>query len=1125
MISNHTSCAFRTFAIACLVVVSSNVSAQTKPNVIVIVADDAGYADFGFMDGLSGTTSQVPTPNLNALASRGVTFSRAYVGQSCQPTRAALVTGGYQNRIGNEVVGNNLTSANGPFEGVPTESTTIWESMKSVGYQTAAVGKWHLGQIEDTPQQLGNRPQNQGVDDFFGIWHGSRTYNVGNTGLPQTQLLREATVSPGGVKTDTVVEGNFSGQDFTETIGQYAVDYIADRHDDPEPFFLYQSFTAPHTPLYNSPDFNDPRLSGLSGIQKQYGSMMLTMDKEIGRILGRLDDPNGDGNTADSIADNTMVMFINDNGGADAQSSSPNGANNGVLRRGKGSPYEGGIRVPMIIAGAGVSPTAQGTVYSAPVHGVDILPTAFAAGGGTNGTAADGVNLLPHINGQIATNPHEVIVHKHRTMFAVIKDDWKLVWSGGSPSTNYQLYNVTNDISETNNISGANPALVAELSRDLTDYESEFDKPRYAILGQTVDATINLFDHFKFRPDEGGLQGEQLIIGGSVGDGDFEVASPASGPQLYTESPNWFNASGSEGINFTNDSQMGGSSQPGSRGGMPFNDRVQVNNTGHTVGSAGEVFDLSYDFGAGGAGANWNGDEAMRLFLFTTDDTVNGNLTTSDITIVAEEEYSINRAGDGQWTTREADGFYTATAGDVGKELFLGMVFEDASGATLFPRIDVIELIANGTGGGGSSVTSWSRSGAWFEGGTSNVETMFHSDAFAGAVLEFPTTDGFSYTSNNDMVRSTGQAFMMNSLVLSGAFSGTATQSATIEGNEVLLTDSLDGVAPTLVVGATNSGSASYSFQIDLDLVLYDNLQLVGDGDAEVRINGQIRDYFDPRGITKQGQSTVTLTAVNTYSGDTVIEAGTLALAGNASIASSTVIDVQTGATLDASGLNGGSLQVGADQTLKGAGLVVGDVSSAADSSVSPGQGVGHLTIEGAYEQANTASLLIEIGSAIDFDRLLVTGAVQLNGGELVVTLEGGYSPAAGSVFDVLDFASLSGDFGSVVLPELAEGLAWSTSGLLVSGELAVILPGDYNADGLVDAADYTVWRDNQGASAGSLPNDADGGVIGQAQYVTWASNYGAVGTPATSQSTSVPEPGSGLLVLLGGLVARRFHR
>lgn len=1003
-------------AIALASFLAGGASAADKPNVIVIVADDAGYADFGFSDGISGTTSQIPTPNLDALAARGVRFSRAYVAQSCQPTRAALVTGGYQNRIGNEVVGDNI-------QGLPASATTIFDRMQSVDYTTSAVGKWHLGSVAG-PQ--GNRPETQGVDEFYGIWHGSRTYALGNAGLPQTQLLRESIVAGDGSFTDTVVESAHSGEYITNTFGQYGIDFIADHHNDADPFFLYQSFTAPHTPLQNSPDFNDPRLAGLSGTRKTYGSMMLTMDKEIGRILDRLEDPDGNGNTSDSIADNTMIVFVNDNGGADAGSSSPNGADNGHFRAGKGTPYEGGIRVPMIIAGAGVNASAQGTTYNKPVHGVDILPTAFATGGGSLGPAdpgIDGVNLLPFINGTDTSDPHEVLVNRHRKQFTVIKGDWTFVNAGGSSTSSHRLYNLATDIGQQTNVAGANPEVVAELTRVLTDHEAEFDKQRHAILGRTAEATINLFDHFKFRPTPGGGIGEVVIIEGSTGNGDFEDSEPASGPINYENTMNWFNAGGAETINFTNDSQTGGSSQSGSRAGMPFQNRTQVNNTGHTITAAGEVFDLSYDFGAGGALANWTGDETMSLFLFTASTTVDGNITTSSITELVSDDYSIDRAGDGQWTTRTSDGFYTSTAADIGKEVFLGMVFDDPSGPLLFPRIDVIRLAATGSGGPAVATTNWSQGGAWFEAGTSAVETMFNSDAFAGAVLEFGTSDTFSYISNNDMVRETGLEFMLNKIILGGTFNGTQNHSATIEGNDLLFTKSLDGTGPQITVDASGGGANSFSFSIDLNLIMHADLEITGDGDSEVTVNGVVSDYFAPRNLTKSGSSSVVLTGENTYQGDTSVEGGTL-------------------------------------------------------------------SITTAYLE-DDADVYLTTGAVFDLD---------FNGQDTIDSLFiDGVSQATGT-------------WGALNSGAMNESALFTGSGLLLVSTLAG-LSGDYNNDGVVDAADYTVWRDNLGAAAGTLPNDVDGGQIGSAQYQTWKANYGT--TLGAGSAGSIPEPGTAFLIAI----------
>lgn len=188
--------------------------------------------------------------------------------------------------------------------------------------------------------------------------------------------------------------------------------------------------------------------------------------------------------------------------------------------------------------------------------------------------------------------------------------------------------------------------------------------------------------------------GTMTIVGGTTGDGDFEAAGSAAGAAQYVASPDWFNAQGAETINFTNTTQMGGSSQPNSRGGMPFQNRTQVNGTGYTIASAGEVFCLSYDFGAGGGLLAWNGggDETLRTFLFTASIPVDGNLTTAEMTELGGDDYDIDRAGDGQWTTRSVPVFYTSTAADVGQTVYFGMQFLNDTGNDLFPRIDVVNL-------------------------------------------------------------------------------------------------------------------------------------------------------------------------------------------------------------------------------------------------------------------------------------------------------------------------------------------------------------------------------------------------------------------------------------------------
>lgn len=898
------------FCVALCLLLNS-ASAQTAPNVIVIVSDDAGYADFGFMDGLSGTTSQIPTPNLDALAARGVKFSRSYISPVCQPSRAALVTGGYQNRIGNEFIGNNYYLASQGFapdgvpEGVPADTITIFERMKSVGYSTTAIGKWHLGQTEETPTTAGNRPEHQGVDEFFGFWQGSRSYNVG---VFNSQLgrLRRTVVDPNGVVTDTNEEGTFAGQNLTNVLGQLAVDYIGEHHDDPNPFFMYHSFTAPHTPMHNSPDFNDPRLAGLSGIQKQYGSMMLTMDKEIGRIVDALEDPDGDPNTDNSIADETLIVFINDNGGATNPSPTPNGSDNGFLRRGKSSMYEGGIRVPMIISGAGIDPNSEGTIYDGLVHAVDILPTAFAAGGGVFGPeedSIDGVNLLPFINGEDASATHDVLVQRYGTEFAVVTQDWKLVWWGDQPAVTPELFNLATDVSETTNVAAANPTIVEELQRHLTDHEVEFDKPRFEELGDRSGLTINIFDRFAFNP-------------GTV-----------------------------------------------------------------------------------------------------------------------------------------------------------------------------------------SATINWSDAGSWFEAGTSNVDTLLHTDAFAGAVLEFPTTDNISYVATNDMTRSTGLEFMLNKIVLNGQFAGTSNRSATINGNDLLFANDLDGAAPQIALEATSSGGHNFSYSIDMNLVMYDDLTIGGNGNAELTIKGKIRDYFSPRNLRKSGTSTVYLEGNNTFAGSTVIEEGTLALLGNASLDNASQIEVSAGAEFDVTGTTSGGYALASNQTLLGSGTVLGDIAVVSGAIVAPGPLFGDLSVDGSVSLEPGSRIEIDLGpgalAGTDYDLLDVSGVLDLLGGELAISLEAGFMPSLGDSFEIFNFTSFTGDFDSYDLPMLASGLTWDIDSLFSSGGILQVVAdgtgGDFNADGRIDALDFLKWQREDGSSAA---------------LAAWEAQYLA-GSSAGELASAVPEPSS----------------
>ena len=480
--------------------------AHAQSNVVVIITDDAGWADFGFMNPITGGNTLMVTPNLNALASQGVVFSNAYTGAVCSQSRASIASGQYGGRFGYEnntlsdtsVIGTTLT------QGLPVAVKTTFEYMKDLNYTTGVIGKWHLGEHADnvsgnTLIEPGNRPSQQGVDEFFGLLGGSRGYFAGSqTG--SGRLITES-LNANGIVQQTVVENQFTGQYVTDILGEQSAQFISDHADDANPFFLYHSFTSPHTPMnvnnVKASDYNDPRIAGITNTNKRIlAANMLAMDRAVGTILDALDDPDANPATNDSIRDDTLILFINDNGG-DCCDGDINYANNGPLKNGKGTNWEGGIRVPMIIAGAGVSPGAVGTVYDAPVHSIDILATSYeSAGGGTFALTdtIDGVNLIPYINGTITDDPHESLFLRRpgAGQVAVRAGDWKLYHRDAD---GFLLFDVVNDRGENNDRAADFPELVEELKRVMTDWEVVMDKNRV----DNNAPSVNQFNSFRFR--------------------------------------------------------------------------------------------------------------------------------------------------------------------------------------------------------------------------------------------------------------------------------------------------------------------------------------------------------------------------------------------------------------------------------------------------------------------------------------------------------------------------------------------------------------------------------------------------------------------------------------------------
>jgi arylsulfatase A-like enzyme len=413
-----------------------------RPNVVILLADDLGYADVGFQG-----CKDVPTPHLDALARAGVRCTNGYVsGPYCSPTRAGLLTGRYQTRFGHE-----FNPANGPGVGLPLGETTFANRLKSAGYVTGLVGKWHLG---NGPRY---RPQRRGFDEYFGFLAGAHPYFPGQ-GAP---IFRG---------TEVVQEKEY----LTDAFAREAVAFI-DRHKR-EPFFLYLAFNAVHTPM-QAPDDRLQAFAALADkTRRTYAGMLAAMDDAVGRVRAKL--------RAENLEEDTLIFFFSDNGGPTMRGTTINGSRNTPLRGSKRTTLEGGIRVPWVVAWPGKLPA--GATYEQPVIQLDFLPTALAAVGAAPPADAqlDGVNLLPYLAGKEAAGPHPVLYWRLGEQMAVRQGDWKLVRydpaaDGGKASgaTPAKLYNLARDVGESEDLAEREPERVRELEAVWQKWNAQQARP------------------------------------------------------------------------------------------------------------------------------------------------------------------------------------------------------------------------------------------------------------------------------------------------------------------------------------------------------------------------------------------------------------------------------------------------------------------------------------------------------------------------------------------------------------------------------------------------------------------------------------------------------------------------
>jgi len=439
--------------------------AADHPNVMVIVADDLGWADVGFHGG------DIDTPSLDRLAAEGMELNRFYTTPICSPTRAALMTGRNPMRLG-VAYGVIL-----PWDtiGVHPDEHFMPQSFQAAGYQTAMVGKWHLGHAQQT-----YHPNERGFEHFYGHLHTEVGFfpPFGNQGGTDFQR-NGVTIDDQGYE--------------TFLLANEVSRYIRER-DKNKPFFVYMPFLAPHTPL-DAPDelvdkYKDintdlkparskhtdntrrnAKMMGRTSARPMYAAVVDGMDQAIGQVLETLDD--------EGIADDTIVLFMSDNGGA---AYSVGGADNVPLRGGKGEVFEGGIRVVSIVRWPGSIPGGEKMTDIMTI--MDVFPTLAEAAGieAQNEFPLDGSSLWSSISeGKPAPRDDYVFFASETPNYGqfnltIFNDEWKLIQELEQDQLTTgnvtHLYRINEDPYEYNNLAEQNPDVVADLAKKIHDWRA-----------------------------------------------------------------------------------------------------------------------------------------------------------------------------------------------------------------------------------------------------------------------------------------------------------------------------------------------------------------------------------------------------------------------------------------------------------------------------------------------------------------------------------------------------------------------------------------------------------------------------------------------------------------------------
>jgi arylsulfatase A-like enzyme len=445
--------------------------AAERPNIIVIMTDDQGWGDTGY-----NGDPDVRTPNIDRLAASGIRFDNGYVtAPQCVPSRAGIILGRYQQRIGLEC--NPDEKFHGTY-GLPAGVTTMPEELRKAGYRTGLVGKWHLG------EPLDSQPFNRGFE-WCAYFRGGMGFQYAADG--NEKLFRNERDESIPLGTDEYL---------VEVFTRKALEFIGEK--DERPFFLYLSYYPPHWPLA-APEQYLQKYKHIEDPNRRTACAMITsVDDGIGELMARLAEA--------GLEKNTMVVFFSDNG-APAYSSAgvtpikvgENASSNSPLSGCKGNLLEGGIRVPFLMSWPGRLPADAKVSW--PVSVLDLTPTFLAAADAPPMRGADGVDLLPYLEPSVsATGPDRALFWRFHTQWclqgAVRRGPWKLVSAGPDPGPGFDfppgtlgsgetgLYNIAEDPSEKKNLIKEKPDIAESLQKEFAAWQETLVDPKWVTLYQ-----------------------------------------------------------------------------------------------------------------------------------------------------------------------------------------------------------------------------------------------------------------------------------------------------------------------------------------------------------------------------------------------------------------------------------------------------------------------------------------------------------------------------------------------------------------------------------------------------------------------------------------------------------------